>query len=150
MKTMPTLRACLARKAYFSCAHRYFNPSLSEKENRSLYGSLYSEYGLGHNFVVEAHFEGPLRVESGLIVNIREIDAILKEVVAILDHRHLNMDVPYFSRVVPTPERIAEFLYHQIAERARWPEVKLIKVRLFEGEDLWIDYGLVDSEALPR
>lgn len=138
----PSVR--LVRAWGFSASHRYFNSALTEEENRKLYGSLYREKGFGHNFRMEAHVEGPIDPLTGMIVNLVDIDRWLKEVTDELDHQHLNA-LPFFQGGAPTPERIALFLFQEIQkrmkrERASDDPVRLLKVRLYEGQDgLWVD-----------
>jgi 6-pyruvoyltetrahydropterin/6-carboxytetrahydropterin synthase len=133
-------RIRLVRTVTFSAAHRYFNPSLSEEENRRLYGSLYREQGFGHNFLVEAHVEGPVDPLTGMIVNLVEIDDWLKDIVFELDHQHLN-DLPIYMGKSPTPERIGlqffDCLSRALANHASGAQ--LAKVRVYEGETLWVD-----------
>ena len=131
------VRIRFVRTASFAAAHRYFNPSLSEDENRRLYGTYYREAGFGHNFLVEAHFEGPIDPMTGMIVNLTIVDQWLKEVLSSLDHKTMN-DLPFFTKVSPTPERIALYIFKDIESRAAGT-TKLAKVRLYEGDDLWVD-----------
>lgn len=134
-------RARLARKVHFSSGHRYFNPQFSEEQNKSIFGSCYSQYGHGHNYVLEAYFEGEIDPQTGMVINLRDVDQWLKEVTSHLDHRHLNEDVPYFKDVIPTTENIAAYLYREIERFAQKSGVELFKVRLYENDDLWVDYG---------
>ncbi|MEK7354824.1 MAG: 6-carboxytetrahydropterin synthase [Bdellovibrionota bacterium] len=140
-----------ARTVTFSCAHRYFNPQLNDDENRRLYGSLYRADGFGHNFLLEAHFEGEIDSKTGMIVNLTDVDRWLKDVATVLDHKHLN-EIPEFRNVSPTPERIAQWFYSALEPRvtAHVSELRsrgdsrlvtLAKIRLHEGDALWIDYG---------
>ena len=131
----------MARKVFFSCAHRYASPLLTEEQNREVFGACFNPYGHGHDYVLEAYFEGSIDPVSGLIVNLVDIDRLLKDVVAPIDHRHLNHEIAYFKDVVPTTENLAAFLFHQVESAAQSMPVKLIKVRLYENEDLWVDYG---------
>jgi len=41
---------------------------------------------------------------------------------------------------VPTPENIAYYLYQEIKKQMPFPSLKLKMVRLYEGDDLWVDY----------
>jgi 6-pyruvoyltetrahydropterin/6-carboxytetrahydropterin synthase len=134
----PKLR--LARKITFSSAHRYFNPAFSEDENRQIFGACYTPYGHGHNYVLEAYFEGPIDPQTGMVINLRDVDKILKEVIEPLDHHHINFDVPEFKTVVPTTENIAKYCFERVSERLKGTTVRLNQIRLFEGEDLWVDY----------
>lgn len=135
----------LVRRVHFSCGHRYYQPQLSPDENRKLYGSLYSEHGWGHNFILEAHLEGPINPVTGMLANLRDIDVWLKQVTDPLDHHFLNEDVAVFRDLVPTAENIARYCYDQLNSLVK-PPAQLFKVRLYEGEDLWVDYS--DREDL--
>jgi 6-pyruvoyltetrahydropterin/6-carboxytetrahydropterin synthase len=137
----PVIR--IARTATFSSAHRYADKALSEKENQDIFGSLYREKGFGHNFLLEAHFEGAVDSLTGMVVNLSEIDRWLKTVTLELDHRHLN-ELPAFNGRAPTPERIAQYCYRAILEQMKkdgFLSVKLAKTRVYEGETLWADYA---------
>ena len=146
---MTTVR--FARTVTFSCAHRYFDPLLDDEANRRLYGTYYRAEGFGHNFLLEAHFEGEIDPQTGMIINLADVDRWLKEIASALDHKHLNV-LPQFRDVSPTPERIVQWFYSELEPRVNAHAkdlrahddkrvVSLAKVRLYEGDDLWIDYG---------
>ncbi|MEJ2079882.1 MAG: 6-carboxytetrahydropterin synthase [Acidobacteriota bacterium] len=134
---MPVVTIC--RRISFSSGHRYFNPSWSEAENRRVYGSSYSESGDGHNFVLEAMLEGDVDPHTGMIVNLKQVDSVLKEVTAPLDHHFLNSDVPHFEGSVPTAENIALYCLEELRTRIDSKGVHLTGVRLYEGPDFWVE-----------
>jgi 6-pyruvoyltetrahydropterin/6-carboxytetrahydropterin synthase len=136
--TASTVTIC--RKTTFSCGLRYVRPDLTESENRELYGSSYSEHGHGYNYVLKAYVEGPIDPKTGMVINLKDLDSVLAEVTEPLDHHFLNYDVPYFAEVVPTTENIAAYCYQEISRRLVWDHVKLKKVRILEGPDLWVDF----------
>lgn len=130
----------LVRKACFSSGHRYYRPELSEDQNKAIFGSDYSEDGLGHNFVLEAYFTGPIDPITGMIANLSDVDRWLKELTDILDHRFLNEDVDYFKVHVPSAENIARYCFEELKKKISLP-LKLARCRLYEGEDFWVDYS---------
>ena len=135
----------MSRRANFSSAHLYSNASFSQQENLATFGKCFTEHGHGHNYLLEAFFEGKIDEQTGLIINLLDIDELLKVLIDKLDHQHLNFDVPEFRDVVPTTENLARFCFQKIEElrKLKMPQVKmqLYKVRLFENEDLWAEYG---------
>lgn len=142
----PSPKAQLVRRVHFSSAHRYFAPELSEDENRSTFGLCYSQHGHGHNYILDAHFQGPIDPITGMIINLADVDQILKQVTNALDHHHLNQDVPEFKDKVPTTENIACYLYNKIQQALQVrPGIELSRVRLYEADDLWVDYGKLNS-----
>jgi 6-pyruvoyltetrahydropterin/6-carboxytetrahydropterin synthase len=130
----------VCRRISFSSGHRYFRPDWGEEENRRIYGSSYSAYGHGHNFVLEAHVEGPIDPQTGMVVNLKDVDVAMGKVVEPLDHHFLNTDVPHFGTVVPTTENIAAYCFEQLRGLLDGDGRRLRKVRLYEGADLWVDY----------
>lgn len=131
----------IARKVYFSSGHRYYNSKLSEEENKKLFGKAYSVHGHGHNFILEAYINGPVNAESGIVINLIEIDDLLKKVTDPFDHHFVNTDVPYFKEVIPSTENMAVYFYNEVNKNLPGKNLKLLKVRLYEGEFMWVDYA---------
>lgn len=80
-----------------------------------------------------------------MVMNLKDLDRVLKEVTDPLDHRFLNYDVPYFQKVVPTTENLAAYCFQEIDQRLRDREFSLRRIRLFEGADFWVDCVTVDE-----
>lgn len=135
----------MSRRANFSSAHLYSNKTFSEQENKTTFGKCFTEHGHGHNYLLEAFFEGRIDAKSGLIINLLDIDDLLKVLTDDLDHKHLNFDVPEFKEAIPTTENLARYCFKRIEDlrRAKLPQVemRLYKVRLFETDDLWVEFG---------
>lgn len=143
-------KAVFVRRIHFSAAHAYAKPGASYEENKKLYGSSAMPDGLGHNFKLEAHFEGVIDSQTGMIINLADIDTWLKKMVAPLDHHHLNNDVEFFKKNVPTAENIARYCFESLkrimtevppTHKPLNKAARLLKVRLYEGENLWVDYS---------
>ncbi len=115
----------LSRTIHFNSAHRLFNPEKSEEWNRATYGDATNAAGYGHNYALEVSVSGHADPVSGMLVNLTDLDRILKEEVdRPLDHRHLNEEIPEFARTVPTAENLARWIWNRIAariEKEGWP-----------------------------
>jgi len=129
----------LARRKAFKSMHRYSVEAWSEAQNRAEFGACFTPTGHGHNYELEAFFEGKIDPTSGMIANLADIDKLLGEVLAPLDGKHLNLEIPAFKTKVPTTEALAQYLADQLIERMKFPGVRLSKIRLYEYEDLWVD-----------
>ena len=140
--------ARFVRRVHFSSGHRYAMPSASDEENQKTYGALFTPAGLGHNFILEGYFEGPIDPVTGMVVNLKAADMWLKEVTEPLDHHFLNEDVEFFKTHVPTAENIAKYCFENLQHRVKssLSKVNLFKVRLYESDDFWVDY--TDREDL--
>lgn len=132
----------LTRKSEFSASHVCANPSLSDAENRALYGMASNPNGHGHNYVLEVTVEGETNPVTGMVFDLRELKQVIhEEVVDPMDHRFLNREVPPFDRMVPTTENIAIEIWRRLQRRIDRPDVNLRNVRLYETSDLYVDYG---------
>ncbi|MBA4729245.1 MAG: 6-carboxytetrahydropterin synthase [Deltaproteobacteria bacterium TMED126] len=130
----------LSKRIEFSASHRYWNNDFTEEENLSIFGKCTSEYGHGHNYVLETTVRGPVDEDTGMIINIYKLKPILKSVLKEFDHKFLNLDTDYFEKLIPTTENFAKILYECINEKLKDSECELLKVRLYETKDLYVDY----------
>jgi 6-pyruvoyltetrahydropterin/6-carboxytetrahydropterin synthase len=128
----------LARRKSFQSMHFYANPVWTAERNAQEFGACFTPHGHGHNYELEAYFEGAVDPVSGMIVNLADVDSLLASAVAPLDGKHLN-SLPEFKEHVPTTEALAGWLTGKLQASMKFPGVKLVKVRLYEYEDLWVD-----------
>jgi 6-pyruvoyltetrahydropterin/6-carboxytetrahydropterin synthase len=129
----------VTRRAEFSAAHYYHNPRLSPEENRRLFGKCNNPNGHGHNYVLEVTVTGEVDPETGMVLDLKDLKAAIeKEVLAAMDHRFLNKEVPVFADKIPTTENIAIEIWRRLAPNL--PTGRLHRVRLFETPDLYVDF----------
>jgi len=131
----------ITRRVEFSASHVCANPALSGEENRALYGAAANPLGHGHNYVLEVTLEGLPDPVTGMVFDLRELKEILQHnVTGPMDHRFLNREVTPFDRVVPTAENIAAEIWRRLEPNFRGT-ARLSNVRLYETEDLFVDYS---------
>lgn len=139
----------LTRTTRFAAAHRYHRPDWSEERNREAFGACANPHGHGHNYVLDVTVRGRVDGETGFSVDLALLDAILaEEVVAPLDHQHLNHAIEAFGPGgrIPTTENIARYLWPRIARRLP-SGVELHRLRLREDESLYVEYFGDDDGA---
>ncbi len=108
----------LSRTIHFNAAHRLWNPAKSEAWNRGTYGEAAGPSGYGHNYALEVQVAGEPDADDGMIVNLTDLDRILREEVdRPLDHRNLNAEIPEFARRVPTAENLGRWIWDRISAR---------------------------------
>ncbi len=131
----------ISRRVGFCAAHRYHNESWSREENLRVFGPCNNEHGHGHNYELEVTVVGEVDPATGMVLNLREVDEILtRHVVARLDHRHLNRDLPEWSDRVPTTENLARDIWERIRPELSRPNASLYRVRLYESPTLFAEY----------
>lgn len=107
-----------------------------------MYGSSANPRGHGHNYVVEVTLEGEPSPLTGMVFDLKRLKELVHEqVVEPFDHRFLNHEVPPFDRVVPTTENIAVEIWKRIEPHLHACPARLHKVRLYETDDLYVDYS---------
>ncbi|HSP67196.1 MAG TPA: 6-carboxytetrahydropterin synthase [Bryobacteraceae bacterium] len=121
----------LTSRYRFSASHRLDTPALTPEENRRLYGKCNHPHGHGHDYVLEITVDGPVD-RDGQIVNREALDTLVrKRVLARLDHKNLNADLPEFAQAVPTTENLATLVQGALAESWNLP-ARLARVRISE------------------
>ncbi len=129
----------LTRKAEFSASHYYWNEAWSAEENVRVFGKCANKNGHGHNYTLEVTVAGEVNGTSGFVVDLKELkDVMEREVVGVYDHRHLNLEVPEFAKMIPTTENIAIAIWKRL--EGKIPGAKLHRVRVYEMPDLFADY----------
>ena len=122
-----TLESC------FSAAHFYSQPKWSESKNKTIFGKCFSKYGHGHNYKLSVSFD----LEPKDLTQKSELQQALHSITEKLDHHHLNLVIKEFKNQIPTTENLA--LYFQEKLKKITPSVRIIKIKLFETEDLWTE-----------
>jgi 6-pyruvoyltetrahydropterin/6-carboxytetrahydropterin synthase len=107
----------LARAYTFAAAHRLHAPSLSDEENLALYGKCNNPNGHGHNYTVEVSVAGPVDPATGMVIDLTAMDHEVQAVLARLDHRHLDREVPAFAERPSTAEYLVVYLWDELAPR---------------------------------
>jgi 6-pyruvoyltetrahydropterin/6-carboxytetrahydropterin synthase len=127
----------ITKRIEFSASHRYHNPGWDQTRNAAVFGACNLAQGHGHNYLLEVTVAGLAARETGMVVNLFDLKQLLLEVLTGFDHKHLNLDTPYFSQRIPTTENIATVLWSVLSGR---PEMGgLDKLRLYEEDDLYAD-----------
>ena len=131
----------ITRKVEFSASHLCYHPALSEERNRAIYGAAANKNGHGHNYILEVSLDGSPDPVTGMVFDLKALKDVLNhEIVDPMDHRFLNYEVPPFDTVVPTVENVAIEIWQRLAPHFSG-NVRLKNVRLYETEDLYVDYA---------
>ncbi len=132
-------RCTVVRRLHFNAAHRLHNPARSEAWNAETFGPCNNPNYHGHNYELEVMVEGEIDQETGYVLDVGILKRLVEdEVIRHLDHRNLNLDVPWFASRLPSAENIAVFIWERLVDRI--PQGRLRRVRLWETPRNWVDY----------
>lgn len=129
----------ITRRETFAASHRLYNPDWSDEKNNDVYDKCANKNGHGHNYVLEVVVKGEIDPQTGYLLDLKILkDIIKKNVIAQVDHKHLNYDVPFLEGVIPTAENIAIGIWNQIVDKL--PAGELSSVKLYETENNYVEY----------
>lgn len=135
---MPVVRA--TRRAHFCAAHRLHRPDWSEDENRAVFGDCSNPNWHGHNYVLDVTVEGPIDPDTGFVMDLKKLkDALNQRVVSDVDHRNLNMEVPWLEGIIPSTENFAVAIWDRL-DQAMPDGVRLYRVHLQETVNNSVEY----------
>ena len=133
---MPSVR--VTRRVHFSAAHRLHNPALSDEENRRIFGLCNSPNWHGHNYEMDVTVEGEPDPVTGYVVDLGVLRDRAGEVVGDLDHRNLNLDVPWLEGILPSTENLVVAIWNRLAPLV--PAGRLVRLVLWETPRNYVEY----------
>ncbi len=133
-------RCSVTRRVHFNAAHRLHNPRRDDAWNRATFGPCNNPNYHGHNYELDVTVEGEIDPETGYVMDLTELKGLVEErVLRHLDHRNLNLDVPWFADLIPTAENIAVVAWREL--RAALPPALALRLRLWETPRNYVDYA---------
>jgi 6-pyruvoyltetrahydropterin/6-carboxytetrahydropterin synthase len=131
----------ITRLARFSAAHRLHNPAFSDAENATLFGKCNSPNYHGHNYTLEVTIEGTPNPQTGYVMDFGELDRIVDATcVDLLDHRNLDVDVPFMKGMLSTAENVCVACWRQLEKPLKEKGAKLSRLRLWETINNYVEY----------
>jgi len=96
----------------------------------------------GHNYRVRAAVGVPELGADGLALDFRDLKTALREILAELDHRHLNADVPEFAEGAqnPSAENLARYVFERLAGRRLPNGARPVRVTVWESPGCSVTY----------
>ena len=134
------MKITICRKSHFNAAHKLYNPIWSKEKNLDVFGRCSYENYHGHNYELIVSVTGEINPETGYVIDMGELKKIIKnEIEERLDHKNLNLDVPYFSNTIPSAENICIYIYDILRDNID-SQFKL-SVRLYETPRNFVEYS---------
>jgi 6-pyruvoyltetrahydropterin/6-carboxytetrahydropterin synthase len=129
----------VTRRLKFNAAHRVHNPAFSDEENRRTFGKCNNPYGHGHNYTLDVSVAGDVDPNTGYVFDLSRLkDLVACEVVEVVDHHNLNVDVEFMHGVIPTAENLIVRVW-RILEGKMAP-ARLVRLVLWETENNYVEY----------
>ncbi|MBN8837318.1 MAG: 6-carboxytetrahydropterin synthase [Sphingobacteriia bacterium] len=130
----------LTRVEHFNAAHKLFNPNWSREKNEAVFGVCANENWHGHNFDLYVTVKGEPDTDTGFIMDVKKLSRLIKEhVTDKLDHKNLNLDVPFLKGKMCSTENLAVGIWNELIPHL--PEqVQLHCIKLYETPRIFVEY----------
>ena len=127
------MKAYFGRRYMLSASHRLHSEALTTEQNREAYGKCNNPHGHGHNYVIEVLVGGPLQRETGMVINLVDLDSIVRtQVLGRFDHANLNLD-PLFAALVPTTENLCREVFRLVSSNLATGKLEYVRVEETEN-----------------
>ena len=129
----------ITRKLEFCASHRLYNPEFSDEKNAEVFGLCNNPNGHGHNYVMEVTVKGEVHTETGMVLDLKALKKLVnEEIILKVDHKNLNVDVPFLKDVIPTAENLAIRFWEVLESRLKGGQ--LHEIKLYESERNFVIY----------
>ena len=131
----------ITRRERFSAAHMLCRDEWSDEKNLQVFGKCSNPNWHGHNYVLYVTVKGEPSSETGFVANLSEIGKIIKEkVLKHVDHKNLNVDVPFMKGKLSSTENLAIAIWEQLEPEIEKIGCNLHCVKLQETENNYVEY----------
>jgi 6-pyruvoyltetrahydropterin/6-carboxytetrahydropterin synthase len=114
-------------------------PQWTEEQNQRIFGKCNNPYFHGHNYDLIVKVVGEIQPDSGYVMDLGLLKHLLDiHILAKLDHKNLNIEVPEFQQLNPTAENIAFVIWHIL--RPVISESLDLFIILYETERNYVQY----------
>ncbi|AEL26583.1 6-pyruvoyl trahydropterin synthase family protein [Cyclobacterium marinum] len=133
----------VCRKEHFNAAHKLWNPKWSEEKNKSVFGPCSNANWHGHNFELIVTIKGRPDEDTGFVVDLKQLSNLIrKEVIDKVDHKNLNVDVPFMEGKMASCENLVmefwKILQPQVDKMVK--DGGLYKLTLYETPRNFVEY----------
>jgi 6-pyruvoyltetrahydropterin/6-carboxytetrahydropterin synthase len=130
----------LTRQEHFNAAHKLANPAWSKEKNEAVFGKCANENWHGHNYELFVTIKGSPDPDTGFLFDVKQLSQLINTyVIDLLDHKNLNVDVPFLAGQMCSTENLAIGIWKQLSPHL--PEsVQLHCIKLYETPRIYVEY----------
>ncbi len=131
----------VTRRERFNAAHQMWNPKWDEETNKEVFGKCANKNWHGHNYQLFVTVKGIVNEETGYCVDLKKVSKIINRyVIDELDHKNINLDVPFMKGKLASTENLTLSIWEQLENKIKDLGVQLHSVRLHETENNYVEY----------
>lgn len=131
----------VTRRERFNAAHRMYREEWDEQHNERIFGKCSNPNWHGHNYELFVTIKGEPDPETGMLINLKEVSRVIRtEVIEALDHKNINLEVPFMQNRIASTENLAIAIWEVLEASFKELKVKLHAVRISESENNTVEY----------
>ena len=131
----------ITRRERFNAAHMLWNYNWNEQKNIEVFGKCANKNWHGHNFELFVTVKGDVNVDTGFLVNLKDLSKIIKEkVIDKLDHKNLNLDVDFMKDKMASTEVLAIAIWQELEANIMQLGATLHCIKVQETENNFVEY----------
>ena len=140
-KSLKLKTVYITRRETFNAAHKLYRPDWSDEKNHEVFGKCSNANWHGHNFTIYVTVKGVPSPDTGFVINLKDLSQIIKDyVVEPMDHKNLNLDVPFLEGLLASTENVVIQVWDQIKPHIERAGGELVKIKLVETENNFVEY----------
>jgi 6-pyruvoyltetrahydropterin/6-carboxytetrahydropterin synthase len=134
-------RVRVTRRLHFAAAHRLGRSDWSQERNAAVFGLCSNPNWHGHNYELDVTVAGEIDPDTGFVLDLKELKRLVEDrVITEVDHRNLNLDVPWLEGLNPTTENLVVAIWHRLSPLLP-PGVELVRLVLWETPRNYVEYS---------
>ena len=131
----------ITRRETFNAAHKLYKEDWTDEKNEEVFGKCANKNWHGHNFELWVTVKGVPNKDTGFVMNLKTLSKLVRDlVIEALDHKNLNIDVPFLKGVMASTENVAIAIWEILEEPIRKEGGELAKIKLEETENNFVEY----------
>ena len=132
----------VSRQEHFNAAHKLHNPAWTDERNLALFGPCANPNWHGHNYELIVTVKGRPDPETGFVVDLKALSDLIRDhITAQVDHKNLNLDVPFMRGQMASTENLATAFWQILSrELPTITSAQLHCVKLYETPRNFVEY----------
>lgn len=131
----------ITRRERFNAAHKLWDPTWDQATNEKVFGKCSNPNWHGHNYDLYVTVKGKINPERGWVIDLKDLSNLIdKKVIQALDHKNLNLDVPFMKGKWASTEVLAVEIWNILASDIQAMGATLHCIKLMETENNYAEY----------
>jgi 6-pyruvoyltetrahydropterin/6-carboxytetrahydropterin synthase len=131
----------ITRRETFNAAHKLWRPEWSDEKNQEVFGKCSNHNWHGHNFQLFITVKGVPHPETGFVINLKLLSVLIREhIIEALDHKNLNLDVPFLEGMMASTENMAIVIWDILSPLVQEHGGEMARIKLIETENNFVEY----------